>query len=166
LSWKTTCLDRMIQHNAPPLAEQPEMGRCYFLFGFFRNYRSLTDPGAGLPGNAFLSKWVLFYSDFPKRYSSCRFFLDLFCLPLAVKIPAFSTPQYSFMPGLSRTFREGICHIRCGTVQMGAAVQDQDFHAFLPSADRDRHVAAAEQFRHLLSALVRDMTEPGISPGV
>ena len=71
-----------------------------------------------------------------------------------------------FVSGFSRTFRKSVYHLRCGPIQMGAAVQDQYFHTLLPSPDRDRHVAATKQFRHLLSALVCDMAESGISPGV
>ena len=42
----------------------------------------------------------MFYSDFPKRYSSRLFFFDLFCLPLAVKI------LHVAQPSLSRQMKE------------------------------------------------------------
>ena len=50
-------------------------------------FRPFCDRCALIPGHRLL----------PNRYSSFLFSSDLFCFPFAVKIPAFSAPQYSTM---------------------------------------------------------------------
>ncbi len=58
------------------------------------NKQEDIEPGIQkIPGSMFTS----LYREFPKRYNSSHFSFEWLASPLAVKMPAFSTFQYSTM---------------------------------------------------------------------